>query len=232
MKYVSLYVALALIISQPSFADNGLISFEINVQQQVANNEAVAILSKTATAKTPKALAQQITPTINHALMLAKSYPSIQANTDKQTSYPQYDKNGKMTGFFGSSSIKLTSQNTDDLAELIGKLQGHLTLQDLSFYVSDDIKAQVENQLMRDATQKFQDKAQSLAQAWQANGYQLVNAQMNTNNNHYPPMPMAVAAYAASEATSHYTPTLNVGNSTISYTIQGTIKLTSKSNAD
>lgn len=216
------YLGANLLVTNSVYADGGQITFEVTEQKQVANNEAVARLSKTANAKTTKALASQITPVINQALEIAKAYPSVKASTSYQNSYPQYDKNGKITGFVSSSSIELVSQNTDDLAELIAKLQEQLVLDDLSFYVSDDVKERTENELMQQATQKFRQKAQNLTKAWQATNYKLVNAQMNTSN-HFGGEPMMMAPMKVQDASS--VPTFNAGDSTISYTIHGTIKL-------
>lgn len=210
-------------IYSASASDDGLVTFEVYAEQQVANNEAVARLSKTVNAKTTKALASQITPVINQALEIAKTYPTVKASTSYQNSYPQYDKNGKITGFVSSSSIELVSQNTDDLAELIAKLQEQLVLDDLSFYVSDDVKERIENELMQKATQKFRQKAQNLTNAWQANSYKLINAQMNTSNHFAEPLMMA--SYMKAQDASVSVPTFNAGDSTISYTIHGTIKL-------
>lgn len=103
--------------------NNGLINFDVSTKRQVANDEAVARLTKTAQAKTAKAAANEITPAINQALSIAKQYPNIKVESSYQNSYPTYDNNGKIKGFTGSSSLSLTSNNTEELSELIGKLQ-------------------------------------------------------------------------------------------------------------
>lgn len=203
-----------------------LINFDVSTERQIANDEAVARLSKTAQAKTAKALANQINPAISEALSIARQYPKIKVETTYQNSYPIYDNHSKITGFTGSSSLSLTSNNTEELAELIGKLQNILVLEDLNFKVSDEKRRQIENELMLEATQQFRTKAQHLALAWGAKNYQLINAQMNSNNHFgrahgIPMMLMEAAAMADKKA-----PEFQAGDSTISYTISGQIALT------
>lgn len=203
--------------------NNGLINFDVSTKRQVANDEAVARLTKTAQAKTAKALANEITPAINQALSIAKQYPNIKVESSYQNSYPTYDNNGKIKGFTGSSSLSLTSNNTEELSELIGKLQPILVLDDLNFRVSDELRRQVENELMIEATHQFQNKARTLTSAWGAKDYKLINAQMNSSNNFKRSYGIAMMdAVAESVAAA---PQFEAGDSDINYTINGQIAL-------
>jgi len=84
-------------------------------------------------------------------------------------------------------------------SQLIAELQQNFQTESINFTVSEAKRKKIENELMLEASKNFQQRAQSLAQAWNKAGYQLVNMNINTNNSGYPPVPrmaMAKAAYA------------------------------------
>lgn len=221
-------IAAGLLGSAVAFADDArhnLISFEVSVQEEVANDEAMASLNKTLSAKTPKELATKLTPIINQAITIAKKYPTVQVATGSQHAYPDYSK-GKIVGVTGSASITLKSKDTEALSDLLAELQNILVLESLDFSVSDELQDKTSAALQAKATQKFQAEAKALSQLWGASGYTLVNAQMNTNGRHYHRKQYAYDAMAAVEqSASAPRQTLEAGNSTISYTINGTIQL-------
>lgn len=206
--------------AQPHY---NMISFEVNVQKQIANNEAIATLKKTATAKDAKTLANQINPTIHQAQKIAKKYPSVAVSTGMQHSYPTYDNKGKLTGFTGSANLTLKSQDMEALGNLIGELQSLLTIGQLDFSVSDALKEQTHAQLMDEATQKFKSQAQRLVQAWGAKSYQIIKLDMNhASGHHYAPTPLFSMAMAEAKSNA---PEIQAGESDIRYTINGTIEL-------
>lgn len=219
----------ALLSAVPALAaevlPNNLVSFEVNVMQEVENDEATATLSKTLQARTAKELANQINPIINKSLTLAKKYPSVQVATGNQNAYPRYDNKGKITGFTGTASLNLKSQNTEELSELISELQSNLVLDDLNFGVSKTLQESSESNLKAEAVGKFRQQAKELTALWNAKDYRLVEAKMNTNTSYQPRnydfvMP-AVAVAEASVAKQNY----EVGTSQINYHINGTIQL-------
>lgn len=226
---VSAFVlATGLVGSASAFAgetDHNLINFEVSVQQEVANNQATASLNKTLSAKTPKELANKLNPIINQAIAIAKKYPSVQVATGSQHAYPEYSK-GKIIGVTGSASLTLKSQDTDALSDLLAELQNILVLESLDFSVSDDLQQATTAKLREQATQKFQQEAQTLAKLWHAGSYRLINAQMNTSGqNFYRAKHYAYEAMAVAQSADASRQTLEAGNSTITYTINGTIQL-------
>lgn len=221
-------LATGLVGSASAFAgetDHNLINFEVSVQQEVANNQATASLNKTLSAKTPKELANKLNPIINQAIAITKKYPSVQVATGSQHAYPEYSK-GKIIGVTGSASLTLKSQDTDALSDLLAELQNILVLESLDFSVSDDLQQATTAKLREQATQKFQQEAQTLAKLWHAGSYRLINAQMNTSGqNFYRAKHYAYEAMAVAQAADASRQTLEAGNSTITYTINGTIQL-------
>ncbi|MDO4427749.1 MAG: SIMPL domain-containing protein [Moraxella sp.] len=212
--------------AETSVKSGNLVSFEVATQKQVANDEAVAVMNKTVTAKDAKTLASRLNPIINQALTLAKKYPSVTVSTGRQHTYPSYDNKGVITGMTGSANINLKSQDTESLSALVGELQAIMTIENLDFNVSDALREQTQSDLMLDATQKFKRQADTLTQAWGARSYRLVEAQMNTSMSYHTrgAMVMPMLASPASDASAKEQ-SFEAGESEVRYTINGTIQL-------
>ncbi len=202
-----------------------IVNFSVASSADVSNDEATARFSKDAQAKDAAALAVLLNPTINKALDITKKYPSIRASTGNQSSYPRYDNKGKIIGVQGSAGLVLKSQNIDDLSRAIAEIQTLMTLDDLSFQVSDAQTERVKQQLMGETVAKFKSQANALSHAWGAKSYRLIQADMNTSA-HQPERPyygVAMAEVAADASAPRQE--LQAGESTIRYTINGTIQL-------
>ncbi|WP_230659672.1 SIMPL domain-containing protein [Psychrobacter sp. I-STPA10] len=198
------------------------ITFSADVKAEVANDEVNASLSKKAQAKDPKTLANQINNAINKALIIAKRYPTVNVSTGEQRTYPQYDKNDKIIGWTGQSSIDLKSNDLEATSQLIAELQDSLVIDYLNFGVSDAKRDALEQQLMTQASKAFQAQANSLTKAWNASGYRVVAVSLNSGN-HYYPQPVSLSAPMVAGGAS--APKFESGNSTISVTANGTIEL-------
>ncbi|MNV36841.1 hypothetical protein D3C71_1283340 [compost metagenome] len=82
----------------------------------------------------------------------------------------------------------------------------------------------MENELIIEASKNFQQRAQSLAQAWSKSGYNLVNLNINTSN--YYPRPVMMRAESAKFAAAD-APMQDVagGESKITVNANGTVQL-------
>ena len=198
------------------------ITFSTDVKAEVENDEVNASLSKQVQAKDPKTLANQLNNAINHALLIAKRYPNVQVATGRQQTYPQYDKNDKIIGWTGQSSISLTSKDIEATSQLIAELQDSLVIDYLNFGVSDAKRDALEQQLMTQVSKAFQTQANNLASSWGASGYRVISVNLNSGSNYYR-QPVSLSAPMVTESASAQN--FESGNSTISVTANGTIEL-------
>lgn len=223
----ALVVGILAVIAMPSYAEPiyNHVSFETQVSQKVANDEIHMTLSKTAQANDTNTLANLLSKSANQALEIAKHYPDVKVTTGRQSTYPRYNNSGKIIGFTGSISLNVHSQNFLKASELAAKLQSVMTIDDLSFDVSDQAKQTIEKQLMIQATKKFQDEAKTISQAFGATNYKIVSIHLN---NAHSPVAMPVMALRAKSAVADAAIEQNFqgGNSQLTYRITGTIELT------
>lgn len=188
-----LLAALSLTVLSPitSYAnDNDLHYNVINIQaeaeREVSNDLMHAVLYVEKSHKQPAQLANDINQLLNQATHAAKKYPQVKIETGAQSTYPIYDAdNRKLKEWRGRSEIRLESADFKASSQLISELQQYLQTSSIHFSVSDQKRKQVENELMMEASQNFQQRAKTMAKAWNKASYQLVSLNINTNNYAY-----------------------------------------------
>lgn len=209
--------------------EEGVINFEVSVDDEVSNDEANARLSKTWHAKTPKELAKQMNPIANQALTIAKKYPSLTITTGNTSGYPHYDDKGNLAGVAGSISLRLRTTNMEELSAALAELQTLLVVQDLDFAVSLPRKKVAQEHLQSKAIQQFQQEADKLVKLWHAKSYRLLQAQMNTQesylgNSSFAPAP-AMMKMVSDASYFAPPPAVEAGSSRLNYRVAGSIKL-------
>ena len=170
-----------------------------NIQSEssrdVSNDEMYAVLYIEQSNKQPAQLASQINSLMNKALTTAQKYPSVKTNTGSQSSYPVYDNdNKKLKEWRSRAEIQIKSTDFQAASQLISELQQDFQTQSINFSVSENQRKKVENELLVEASKNFQQRAQSLAEAWNKNGYHLVNINLNTNTQYQAPIVMRAAS--------------------------------------
>ncbi|MFV5501719.1 SIMPL domain-containing protein [Acinetobacter sp. 226] len=179
-----------------------VVNLSAEASREISNDEMHAVLYIEKSNKQPAELATQINQLMSQAIATARKYPTVKIETGTQSTYPIYDNdNRKLKEWRGRAQIRLESKDFKAASQLIAELQQNFQTESINFTVSEAKRKKVENELMLEASKNFQQRAQSLAQAWNKPGYQLVNLNINTNNSGYPPVPrMAMAKSAYAEA--------------------------------
>ncbi|MFC6052205.1 hypothetical protein A6M14_01675 [Acinetobacter sp. Ac_877] len=203
--YTTLALALTTAISAPAFAqDNNALNYNVlNIQaeasREISNDEMTAVLYIEKSNKQPAQLASEINQLMTQAINTAKKYSQIKFETGSQSTYPVYDNdNRKVKEWRGRAEIRLESKDFKAASQLISELQQNFQTQSINFNVSDSQRKKVENELMVEASKNFQQRAQSLAQAWNKSSYQLININLNTNSYSNRPVPLMAIMKAAS----------------------------------
>lgn len=203
-----------------------LISLQAEASQNISNDEMHATLYIEKSNKQPAQLATEINQLMNSAVTIAKKYPSVKFETGTQSTYPIYDNdNRKLKEWRSRAQVRLESADFKATSQLIAELQSNFQTQSINFSVSNAKRQKVENELIIQASKNFQQRAQSLAQAWNKPSYQLVNLNINTNNfSHQPVMPRA-AMMKASMADAVPEQEMAAGESSLNVVVNGSIQL-------
>ncbi len=229
-SYSTLLLGLAL--STTAFAQSNetinynLINIQAEASRQVSNDEMNAVLYIEKSNKQPTELANQINQLMSQAVQTAKKYPSIKIETGSQSTYPIYDNDSqKLKEWRGRAEIRIESTDFKNVSQLISELQQNFQTQSINFTVSDAQRKKVENELVVEASKNFQQRAQTLSQAWNKSGYNLVNINLNTSNYGGQPVPRMAMMKASSNSLEIADQQMAGGESKISVNASGTIQL-------
>ncbi|XID75652.1 SIMPL domain-containing protein [Alkanindiges sp. WGS2144] len=210
--------------AEPEKPQYRLIQLQAEASREVANDQMRAILFTELNNNNPASLAQDINRVINEAMRQATRYPQVKVSTGRQNTYPVYDDKNKLKGWRARAQVELKSTDFKAASDLVAALQSNMQIESIDFSVSDAERRKVENELMVEASQAFQQRAQLLQQSWQASGYELVSLDLNTSNYERPPI--MYAAMKASDARMNIeSQNVQGGNSQIRVNASGSVQL-------
>lgn len=227
MKRLLTALALLTTFATPALAEQhyNQISFSTQIEKTLPNDELRATLSKTAQANDVKTLANNLNTAINYATTLAKKYPNVKVATGRQHTYPRYNSAGKIIGQTGEVSLNITSKDFSQASELIAELQENMTIDNLSFDVSDDTKQKHKKTIMSEAIADFKKEASFVSREFGATDYRLVKVELNhadVMSSYARPMAMMASADSSRKVVEQ---NFEAGESRISYQIAGVIEL-------
>lgn len=203
-----------------------IINLTAEANREISNDEMHATLYIEKSNKQPAQLATDINQLMNSAVAAAKKYPSVKIETGSQSTYPIYDNdNRKLKEWRGRAQVRIESKDFKAASQLIAELQQNFQTESINFTVSDKQRKKVENELMIEASKNFQQRAQSLAQAWNKSGYQLVSLNMNTNSYSHQPVPRMSMMKAASNDMAVTEQNVAAGESQMTISANGSIQL-------
>jgi len=227
-KYLIIFMAIILsLAAAPSFAaeeskpKGTLIDLSAEASRPAPNDMGRATVYAEATGTNPAELAKKVNATIAAALETAKAYQKVRTRSGNTHTYPNYSKEGRISGWRIRSELLLESREMMVLSELLGKLQESMAIGQIVLLPSPETRKKVEDEAMLEAISTFQAKAKMVADALKKT-YRI--RQMNISSAGQPPvMPMMRASrMAIAEAAPA---PIEAGESMVSVTVSGQIEL-------
>jgi predicted secreted protein len=219
---------LALALAAPAAAQepgpNRRVGFSVDRSREVPNDEVTAILSVTHEDPSAAEVATRINRDMGWALGLAKARATVRARSGGYSTYPISDpKRANVRHWRGAQELVLESGDVDAVTALVGQLQERLQVGSLAFSVSPERRRAVEDELIAEALQAFQARAEIVRRSFGASRYRLVEVHVGTGGGGPPPRPMMRGMMAAEAAMEP--PALEGGTSEIAVTANGSIEL-------
>jgi predicted secreted protein len=200
------------------------VGFAVERSREVANDWVTAVLS--VNHEDPKAaeVAARINRDMGWALGLAKARSAVRTRSGGYSTYPVHDaKRGDVRHWRGVQELVLESADVEEVTALVGELQERLQVQSLGFSVSPERRRTIEAELVSEALQAFQERAELVRKSFGASGYRLVEVQVGTAGGGPPPVrPMMRTMAAQSEMMP---PAVEGGTSEIAVSASGSIEL-------
>jgi predicted secreted protein len=190
--------------------------------ESVSNDTMHVTLNTFGEARDPAGLAARINEDMEWALAVAKRQLGITAGTGGYQTYPVY-KDNVLKGWRGEQSLELEGKDSRAMSRLVGELQEKLQVKSMSFSVSEEKRAEVENRLISRALDAFKARVAIVVGNLHATGYRIVDITISTSSQR-PPAPYPVARMAATmQAESRVA--VEAGESNVSVMVSGTVEL-------
>ena len=199
------------------------ISLRAEASSEVAHDRMHVTLYTESQHEDPTQLAARTTKAMNRALQRARQTQGIEVSQGSRSSYPVYtDKGEQITAWRERAELRLESGDFAALSKLTGKLMQDMKMGSMHFSVSDSIRQQNEDTLLRDAVAAFRARAQLATKALGGNDYRIVSLNLNSGGNYQPEMMRSVAMKSMDAMP---TPDIEAGSRQISMNAEGVIEV-------
>ncbi|MGE0312487.1 MAG: SIMPL domain-containing protein [Lautropia sp.] len=227
----ALLVAIALPSASAAFAQSPpddaafpTVELRASASSQVANDEMVVRLGAQASGTDMGALNGTVLSALNDALDRSKAVNGVSARLGSVTTQPEWDAQGKRTGWRVHGVLVLEGSDMAALGALAGRLGADLSIESVEFRLTAARRGVEENRLLKEAADAFRERATKTATAFGYGGYELRRITVLTQASRpTPPMPMAAMARGA-ELRSDLP--AEGGVATVEIAIEGSVRLT------
>lgn len=230
-KVVAIYITLAgtssvfsqqVVVSAPQNVIQLSASGSVDVQQDLLSIS----MSTTRDGLDAGVVQTQLKTALDAALTEAKK-SAVPGQLDVRTGnfglYPRYSRDGKITGWQGTTELVLEGRDFARISATAGKIQT-LTMGNVSFGLSREQRAKVEGEAQTQAIERFKAKAIDIAKSFGFVGYTLREVSVNSNDQGYSPRPRMLAMEAKSSVADAPVP-IEAGKSTVQVTVSGSVQL-------
>src|SRR5512139_2681217 len=143
-----------------------LIDLSVAAAKPALNDLGRATIYVEASGGNPAELAKRVNTAIAAALETAKTYDKVKTRSGNTHTYPNYSKEGRISGWRIRSELLLESRAMMDLSELLGKLQeGGLVIGQIVLLPAPETEKKAEDEATLEAIAAFEAKAKLIADA-------------------------------------------------------------------
>lgn len=168
----------------------------------------------------------QLKTALDAALAEAKkaSQPGqLDVRTGNFSLFPRYGRDGKISGWQGTTELVLEGRDFARISTTAGKIQT-LTLGNVSFGLSREQRTKVEADAQSQAIDRFKAKADSIAKSFGFASYSLREVSVNANDQGFNPRPRMMAMEARAASSDAPVP-VEAGKTTVLVTVAGSVQL-------
>jgi predicted secreted protein len=199
------------------------LTLEASAKTQVNNDEMVVMLAIERDGNDLAALNQAVLQALNSGLDEAKKVAQVKARLGSVSTNPNWNAQGRPSGWKVRGEIILTSGNLAGLGKLAGDLSQRLQLGSIQFRLSDEARNMAEKKLLLEAANAFRARSKEAATALGFNSYTIKDLNLNNGYN-VTVRPMAMARGKMETMSSAPVPTES-GESEVQVTFNGSIDL-------
>lgn len=137
--------------------------------------------------------------------------------------FPQHNREGRITGWQGTTELVLEGRDFALIAAAAGKVQT-LTMAGVQFSLSLEQRARAQDEAQTLAITRFKAQAADIAKGFGFTGYSLREVSVNANDQGFAPRPRMMAMQAKGAVADAPIP-LEAGKSAVVVTVSGSVQL-------
>jgi predicted secreted protein len=189
----------------------------VEVQQDLL----VITMNTTASGQDATVVQSQLKQALDAALAVAR--PAVQSGqldvrTGNFSLYPRYDQNAKVNGWQGTTELVLDGRDFSRITATAGKIKS-LTLANISFGLSREQRAKVEDEAQAIAIERFKAKALAVSEGFGFSAYTLREVRISADNQGGQPRPASNARMAESPVP------VEAGKTTVLINVSGSVQM-------
>jgi len=202
-------------------------TLDAQASKEVRQDTVTITLVKELSDPSQAAVVRALSEALDSVMQDAKSEDKVQASSGNYRIWPHNDKKGTITNWRGRAEIVLKSTDFEAASELAAKLSDRMPISGMGFSVAPETRARHEQELLAEAAQAFQDRAQALADAFGFESYAIKSIALGGMGMPYQPAPRMMAMAASADESVSRVP-IEPGTEHVTVTMQGSIFLRSK----
>lgn len=199
------------------------ISLRAEANSEVAPDRMHVTLYTESQHEEPGQLAKQTTQAINKALQQARRAEGVTVSQGSRSSYPVYEEKGQqISAWRERAELRLESGDFAALSKLTGELMQDLKMGGMRFSVSNAVRQENEDALLKNAVEAFRARAQLATKALGGSDYRIVSLNLNSGGNYQPETMRAMTMKTMGDMP---TPDIEAGTRQISVNAEGVIEV-------
>lgn len=197
------------------------VSFSVSRERSVGNDILVVELYSQHDGADAADVSSRVNDDVGWAIDQAKEVAGVIIQTAGYHSQPVY-RDQRLVGWRVRQSVRLESKDAAGLGDLVGDLQSRLGIASMSYRISSQQRAQVEDELIGAAIVAFGERARLIADSLNRTGYRVVKMDVITDRATAPRI-RSMAASADSAAMT--APSIEPGEQVVRVMVNGTIEV-------
>ncbi len=210
-----------------SQAPVNVVNLSATATKEVAQDTLSITLSTTRDGADAAAVQLGLKQALDAALLVAKAQVqpgAMDVRTGAFSLYPRYDRQGKITGWNGTTEMVLDGKDFARISATAGKVQS-LSIQNVGFSLSRQAREAVENDVQADAIGRFKAKADGIARQFGFTQYGLREVSVSSADQQNFPRSRMMAMEMKTAASMDSSVPVEAGKSTVAVTVSGAVLL-------
>lgn len=207
-------------VHSESTAHTMMLSLDASVQKDVEADSVRLVFSKQVTGSNQQKLTKELNKSINAVINKGKTMAALQVSNGSY-GFWQASEHGKEMRWEMKGEVIVTSKDFQQAKDFIAMVKDEMSLDGISFFLSEDTRKQVENSLIENAVEGFKSKAEKAVKSFGFQHYRVIKANVASTPSHAYGFVSASMLRASPE---EHAVELSASKIQVSLTIEGTVE--------